>query len=726
MLLDGVLCFDVENTTYKRPDGTRDYTPFHPNNRLVSIGWGWINNGQYTPSGYEFFYHKVTPPEPSKIILAQETFQKALDEAKLVVGWNLKFDLSWIRSCGFTYNGPLWDAMCAEYILHRGQKGKSLTLEDTAERRNVFRKKGDLVRKYLDEDIQFDELPMAVTKEYGEADVRSTAECYLSLVDEYENEAKGMVNICTLAMDFCDALTDIECNGIKIDSAALDAVEVEYKAERIVLQKRLQEITHEVMGDTVINLSSPEQLSQVIYSRKVKDKEAWKRTFNIGLDERKKPLRRPKMSPAEFGKAVKANCETLKKTTAVQCSECLGTGKVFKVKKNGDNFKKQTQCLNCQGMGYLYHNTSHWAGFKFSPRDVNDCSVGGFATDKDTLKILKMKAEVSDKWDAKLAVEFLEKVIKLNAIDTYIDSFIGGIKRGLLDDGTIHPSFNQCVTATGRLSSSNPNFQNMPREGTFPIKKVVVSRFEGGEIWECDYAALEFRVAGFLADDPVIKAMVKNKEDAHKKTATIIHKIGVKEVTKDQRQAAKEHTFAPLYGAMGFGLPDHVARYYQEFTKTYPGVGSWHKRLQDEAINTKKLVMPDGKVFAFPFAQRTKTGSSTSATQIKNYPVQYLATGMIVPLALVRLKRLLKQYSMKSIMIVTVHDSLVLDVSPQDDRIQLVKLIVAACDVVEEVKARFGFTLTVPLEIELAGGPNWMEKKIIPHHDIDIQDILPF
>ena len=239
----------------------------------------------------------------------------------------------------------------------------------------------------------------------------------------------------------------------------------------------------------------------------------------------------------------------------------------------------------------------------------------------------------------------------------------------------------------------------MPREGTFPIKKVVVSRFEGGEVWECDYAALEFRVAGFLADDPVIKAMVKNKEDAHKKTATIIHKIGVKEVTKDQRQAAKEHTFAPLYGAMGFGLPEHVARYYQEFTKTYPGQ---------------------------PKAHSTKTGSSTSATQIKNYPVQYLATGMIVPLALVRLKRLLKQYSMKSLITVTVHDSLVLDVSPDDDRIQLVKLIVEACDVVEEVKARFGFTLTVPLDIELAAGVNWMDKKVIPHHDIDIQDSIPF
>lgn len=726
MLTDGVLCFDVENTTFLRPDGTRDYSPFHSQNRLVSIGWGWINDGVYTPAGYEFFYHKITPPCPSKVILARDAFQKALDEAKLVIGWSLRHDLQWAKACGFRYEGPIFDGMVAEYLTHRGQKGKGLSLEDVAERRNVFRKKGNLVRKYLDDDVQFDEIPCDVTTEYGEADVRSTAEVYLSLVDEYQNEAKGMVNVCTLAMDFCEALTEIECNGIKIDRTALDEVEVEYRAERVALQKRLQEITYEVMGDTVVNLSSPEQLSWVIYSRKVNDKAAWKETFNIGLDERKKPLRRPKMSPAEFGRAVKANCETLKKTKAIQCEVCLGAGKVFKVKKNGEQFKKQNQCLNCGGMGYNYIPTNSWAGFKFSPRDVNDCSVGGFATDKDTLKLLKIKAEASDRWDSKLAVEFLDGVIRLNAIDTYIDSFCGGIRRGLLDDGLIHPRFNQTVTATQRLSSSEPNFQNMPREGTFPIRKVVVSRFEGGEIWECDYAALEFRVAGELADDPVIKAMVKNKEDAHKKTATIIHGIKVKDVTKDQRQAAKEHTFAPLYGAMGFGLPEHIQRYYLEFTKTYPGIGAWHKRLQDEAINTKRTVMPDGKQFSFPHAARTKTGSSTFATQIKNYPVQYLATGMIVPLAVVRLKRLFKQHRVKSLIINTIHDSLVIDRHPEDDKITLVKLIVEACDVVEEVKQRFGFTLTVPLEIELAAGVNWMDKKVIPHHDIEIQDILPF
>lgn len=717
------LIFDVENTTYLRPDKTRDFSPFYPSNKLVSIGWGWVENGGYTEAAYEYFYHKAEPPCPTKVTLAREAFQQALDEADIVVGFNLRHDMQWVLSCGFNYDGPIFDCMVAEYILQRGQKRNSLSLEATAERYDVFRKKGDLVRDYLDREIQFDEIPVDVVTEYGSADVRSTGELYIKLLEEYSGPSKGMARILDLANEFCAVLTEMEMNGIKIDKDALDAVEKEFRDEQVILQERLQKIAYDVMQDRPINLGSPEQLSWVIYSRKVNDKAEWKRIFNIGKDERGKDLRRPKMSPTDFAKAVKDNVTRLRKQTAEQCYECHGVGKVRKVKKNGEAFKKDNICSVCKGAGFLYHDTNSWAGFKFSPRDVNDCAVGGFATDKGTLKLLKMKAEEAND---ELAVEFLGGIIRLNAIDTYLSNFVGGIRRGLLDDGLLHTRFNQTITSTGRLSSSDPNLQNQPREATFPIKRAFVSRFDGGEVWECDYAGLEFAVAGEIFDDPVIKRMIATKEDAHKKTASIIHGISPKDVTKDQRQAAKEHTFAPLYGASGHDLPKHIARYYQEFTKTYPGVGKGHVRLQDEAINSKKIVLPDGKEFAFPSASRTKSGGSTYATQIKNYPIQYFATGMIVPLAVVRMGRLLRQHKMKSLLTLTVHDSLVLDRHPDDDKVQLVKLIVEACDVKQEIYDRFGYTMSVPLGIEIAGGPSWLSKKVIPHHDLDIQDEIPF
>ncbi len=97
----------------------------------------------------------------------------------------------------------------------------------------------------------------------------------------------------------------------------------------------------------------------------------------------------------------------------------------------------------------------------------------------------------------------------------------------------------QCITATGRLSSRNPNFHNMPRSGTFPVPAAIVSRFENGKILEGDYSQLEFRVAAFLSQDQQAMEDVNNNVDVHAYTAEV---IGV------SRQDAKAHTFKPLYG----------------------------------------------------------------------------------------------------------------------------------------------------------------------------------
>ena len=132
--------------------------------------------------------------------------------------------------------------------------------------------------------------------------------------------------------------------------------------------------------------------------------------------------------------------------------------------------------------------------------------------------------------------EFLEKYMRYNALSTYLNTFIENIKINTNKKGYIHPQFMQCITATGRLSSRNPNFQNMPRSGTFPVRAAIVSRFENGKILEGDYSQLEFRVAAFLSQDKQALEDVKNKIDVHSYTADI---IGV------SRQDAKAHTFKP-------------------------------------------------------------------------------------------------------------------------------------------------------------------------------------
>src|SRR5210317_1447133 len=189
--------------------------------------------------------------------------------------------------------------------------------------------------------------------------------------------------------------------------------------------------------------------------------------------------------------------------------------------------------------------TGQVAGLKLVPEGPNDASINGFKTDKTTIERLIIQAERKDNLEA---IQFLTGIRRLNAINTYLDSFVTGIKTYTRPDGILHAQFNQTTTRTGRLSSSNPNFQNQPRGGTFPVRRCVVSRFDGGEVLEADFSGLEFRVAGELSRDPQIIEDILGGKDVHKQTASIINQCGIDEVDKNMRQRAKAYTFAPLYG----------------------------------------------------------------------------------------------------------------------------------------------------------------------------------
>ncbi len=269
-----------------------------------------------------------------------------------------------------------------------------------------------------------------------------------------------------------------------------------------------------------------------------------------------------------------------------------------------------------------------------------DVSEGGFKTDKLTL--IKM----AKRGDQFLKV-FVEKITRYSALESYLNTFVDGIKRHTTKKGFLYPSFMQTVTATGRLSSRNPNFQNQPRGNTFPIRKVIASRLEGGRIMEIDFAQLEFRTAVFLAQDKQGIEDIKNGVDVHQYTADI---IGC------SRQEAKAHTFKPLYG--GMSGTENEKKYYTAFLKKYPDIKKWHEKLQDEAIRRKVITLPTGRQYAFPKAERMPWGGSSFSTQIKNYPVQGFATADIVPLACINIQKLLEENNTKSLLVNTLTDSI--------------------------------------------------------------------
>jgi len=262
-------------------------------------------------------------------------------------------------------------------------------------------------------------------------------------------------------------------------------------------------------------------------------------------------------------------------------------------------------------------------------------------------------------------------------------------------------------TATGRFSGADPNMQNMPRGGTFPVKKVFVSRWKGGKILEADFAQLEFRAAAYLSQDEVAIEEVSTGFDVHSYTAKVISDAG----QSTSRQDAKAHTFAPLYGATGFGRSKAEAAYYEHFTDKYRGVAAWHTRLAKEAITTQKITTPSGREFAFPDVVRKSTGRVSHFTQIKNYPVQSFATADIVPIALLHIDELLK--GLQSCIVNTVHDSIVIDVHP-DEEAKVISIIDATNEALPKlIAARWGVNFNVPLLLEAKIGPNWLDTKDI-------------
>ena len=161
----------------------------------------------------------------------------------------------------------------------------------------------------------------------------------------------------------------------------------------------------------------------------------------------------------------------------------------YRIKKDGNKYARPNSCKDCDGFGYVFIESDRIAGLRFTAPDAKWVSANGFTTSKGNLDILESFARQNDMHDAIL---FLSKVKRLSALDTYLSSFVEGIKTHIKDDGKLHVRLLQHRTATGRFSGADPNMQNMPRGGTFPVKKVFVSRWEGGKIMEADFAQLSF------------------------------------------------------------------------------------------------------------------------------------------------------------------------------------------------------------------------------------------
>ncbi len=278
------------------------------------------------------------------------------------------------------------------------------------------------------------------------------------------------------------------------------------------------------------------------------------------------------------------------------------------------------------------------------------------------------------------------------------------------DDQRIHGKFNQTITATGRISSTEPNLQNIPvrMELGRLIRKVFVPE-EGHIFVNADYSQIELRVLAHMAGDEHLVQAYRESQDIHRMTASQVFHTPFDAVTPTQRSNAKAVNFGIVYGISSFGLSQDLSitkkeaeAYIQQYFQTYPGI----KAFLDQSVADAKekgyaITMfgrrrPVPELFASNFMQR-----SFGERIAMNSPIQGTAAD-IIKIAMVRVSRRLKKQNMKSRLILQIHDEL---------------LIEATMDEVEEVKnvlkeeMEHAAVLAVPLEVDMHTGQNWYELK---------------
>ncbi len=436
------LTIDVENTVVKR-EGKMHLDPFEPSNKLVLVGC-LEDNGQE---------HLFNMDVPDGIYL-----QELLDKATIIIGHNIAYDLMWLWETGYKYDGPVFDTMLAEYVLQRGKK-EPLSLEECAKRHELATQKEDTLKHYFAQGVGVDGIPRDELKQYLSADLKATQELSdLQYKRLNSKEDAGLMNTVVFTNKVSVALAKIYRRGFKVDIDTLKSVELEFQKEKLDIERRLKGQVKELMGDTPINMNSPEQMSWILYSRKPKDKSLWMNHFGHTMEKTK------------FHQTIKENSDIVYKTKAEKCWNCYGAGTIKKYKKDGSLYAKLPKCPKCNGEGFVFVNSGKIAGFRFNPPNVKWVSANGFSVNKKMLEVLQ---HVTKRNDSMEAYNFLADIQRLSSLDTYLSSFVDGIKIHTKTDGMLHVRLLQHRTATGRFSGADPNMQNMPRGGTFPVKKYL-------------------------------------------------------------------------------------------------------------------------------------------------------------------------------------------------------------------------------------------------------------
>jgi len=326
--------------------------------------------------------------------------------------------------------------------------------------------------------------------------------------------------------------------------------------------------------------------------------------------------------------------------------------------------------------------------------------TGQYATGEDILQKMRHKHQVVED------ILAYRELTKLKS--TYVDSLPGLINPRT---GRLHTSYNQAVAVTGRLSSNNPNLQNIPirTERGREIRKAFIARDKGHSIISADYSQIELRIVAAISGDEAMIQAFKEKKDIHTATAAKVYGVEETAVTKDMRRAAKAVNFGIIYGQSAFGLAENIGVSRTEaktiidnYFKQYPSI----KQYMDRSINFAKehgyveTVMGRKRWLRDIYSANFTVRGYAERNAI-NMPIQGTAADMI-KLAMITIHRELKKSGMAAKMILQVHDELVFDVPHGEE--DAVRPLIKTC-----MENAMQLPHGVPSDVETGIGDNWLE-----------------
>lgn len=312
----------------------------------------------------------------------------------------------------------------------------------------------------------------------------------------------------------------------------------------------------------------------------------------------------------------------------------------------------------------------------------------------------------------KMAVEYpvVKDILEYRGLTKLKSTYAEGLAAYIAPDSRIHTRFNQTITATGRLSSTEPNLQNIPMRMELGrrIRKVFIPK-PGCVFLDADYSQIELRVLAHMSGDEQLIEAYKMSEDIHRITASKVFHTPLEEVTDLQRRNAKAVNFGIVYGISSFGLSQDLSIstkeakvYIEEYFKTYPGIKAFLDRIVEDAKRTGYSVSMFGRRRPVPELTSSNFMQRSFGERIAmNSPIQGTAAD-IIKIAMLHVYDACKKEGLKSRLILQIHDELLLEV--YEDEIERVQEILAyemkhACD------------MAVSLEIDMHTGKDWYEAK---------------